>query len=360
MASAAQHSKFIGRVGALAIALGIGSAIAAPQVAWADEGQQDRTPAAASDTVETSPEPSTDPSPGVDPAPDAGLGAEDEDEDVAGAEDANDELGDDELDNDELGDDELGDDELDNDGTDLVTEEQELDEEFTLEQTARRPIPTARLSSARAGIVAEDDTDDESPAAPTGFAVKTVAEDPQDSVTSAVLPNVTVAITHRWSHPHISSPIGGFVRAILGAFGFKPEPTSGHTNNPLLEAIWGAYRRWESENFNALPAINDVTIAGTRFAEDGRLALDIHFDVSDYDGDPFILSARGIDPDLVETGPGTYTYFADADFTGTVPLDFGVQDFGNHRHAGPFSDPFLHQAGLTATITILAAEPTPV
>ncbi|PQP53575.1 hypothetical protein C6A88_03420, partial [Mycolicibacterium austroafricanum] len=62
MSSSGTYSTFIGRVGMLAVALGVGSAIAAPQVAWADQG-------VSSDATSASPHSTTGP-PDTDSAAD--------------------------------------------------------------------------------------------------------------------------------------------------------------------------------------------------------------------------------------------------------------------------------------------------
>ncbi|MEO3761589.1 Ig-like domain-containing protein, partial [Mycobacterium sp. B14F4] len=74
------HAIYIGRVGALAVALGVGAAVAtgygigSPAVAWADEGSQ---PSGSADTADTAADPSDDP---IDPAdtaaPTSGLETE--------------------------------------------------------------------------------------------------------------------------------------------------------------------------------------------------------------------------------------------------------------------------------------------
>jgi hypothetical protein len=368
MPSTPKYSQLVGRVGTLAVALGIGSAIATPQIACADDAAPSNpTSAATGDTdkpADSDPAPADTPQ-GRERTPEPVDGPDSDDEDPT---DLRDQIPEPEPE---------ADPEVEEaDNTDDVEEEAGgpygSGPPTTVE--ANTPIRKGGTSTllAKTSVVtntlaADDDpqpsaidksnANKPSPArAQSALAASASADEPLISAAEAALPNVTIKITHQSAAPNIKSPIGSFVRNILRAFGYNFNPPFPHTNPPILDSIWGAYRRWESQNFNALPAVNDVTIAGTGFTGDGRLALDIAFDVSDYDGDPFIVSAHGINPDLVETGPGTYTYFADSDFTGTVPLDFGAVDFGNHRHAGPFSDPFRHSIGFTVTITVLAEE----
>lgn len=371
MPSTPKYSQFIGRVGILAVTLGIGSAIATPQVAWADDAPPSNPTSAA--TGDTDNAADNDASPADKPAhpgptPDPVDGPDSDDEDPT---DLDDQIPEPEPETDpEVEEADNTDDADDADeevvGSDSSGPPTTVEADFPVRKGGTSTL-VAKTSVVTNTLAAVDDPQPTAvdmanankplPArAQSTLAASAFADEPPISAADAELPTVTIEITHQSAAPNIKSPIGSFVRNILRAFGYNFNPPFPHTNPPILDSIWGAYRRWESQNFNALPAVNDVTIAATRFAEDGRLALDIAFDVSDYDGDPFIVSAHGINPDLVETGPGTYTYFAPADFTGTVPLDFVTGDFGNHRHAGPFSDPFRHQVNFTATITVLAEE----
>lgn len=160
-----------------------------------------------------------------------------------------------------------------------------------------------------------------------------------------------------------SSAIGTIVRAVLTALGYNFNPPWPHHNAPILDAIWCAYRRIESFFDNTRPDIDGVNLVETRLTEDGQLAVDLAIQASDYDGDLLAYGAN-TGPHLIATGEGTYTYLADANFTGTVTLTFAAWDNfpSNHYHQGlPIWDyTGGHVTNVTINLVVLAQQPAPL
>ncbi|CAN7267847.1 hypothetical protein [Mycolicibacterium frederiksbergense] len=174
------------------------------------------------------------------------------------------------------------------------------------------------------------------------------------SATVAALPSVTAAITSRSpAATRPSSLIRTLVLGVLGIFGFNPN----RTNNPVLQGIWNTYRQTESYISNIPPDFTAVHVLGTSIADDGRVAVQLGFDVSDYDGDQFTVFESGV-PNLDQNPDGTFTYFAESGFTGTTQTWVTAVDSGNHFHNFALWD---YSGGhyRTAAITLTFAAPQP-
>ncbi|GAS99110.1 outer membrane adhesin like protein [Mycolicibacterium canariasense] len=169
------------------------------------------------------------------------------------------------------------------------------------------------------------------------------------------LPAVIATITKVNPAPsRPSSPLRTFVLNALGAFGFNPEP--GHTNNPVLQAIWNGYRKLEAIFDNTAPDIDAVRILGTRWTDDGYVAVDLAVDVSDYDGDPISTSTiTGVA--FTKNLDGTFTYLATPGYSGTDTVYIGATDSGNHYHQGTtiFDYTGNHTRVAAIAITVIAA-----
>lgn len=157
---------------------------------------------------------------------------------------------------------------------------------------------------------------------------KQAASSPAASATD--LPSVTATITEvRPAPSRPSSPLRTFVLNALGAFGFNPAP--GHANNSILQSIWNGYRKLEAMFDNTAPDIDAVRVLGTRWTDDGYVAVDLAVDVSDYDGDPISTSTiTGVA--FTKNLDGTFTYLATPGYSGTDTVYIGATDSGNHFH----------------------------
>ncbi len=161
--------------------------------------------------------------------------------------------------------------------------------------------------------------------------VGTQKQAPTSPAASATdLPSVTATITEvRPAPSRPSSPLRTFVLNALGAFGFNPAP--GHANNPILQSIWNGYRKLEAMFDNTAPDIDAVRVLGTRWTDDGYVAVDLAVDVSDYDGDPVTTSTiTGVA--FTKNLDGTFTYLATPGYSGTDTVYIGATDSGNHVH----------------------------
>ncbi|WNG83215.1 hypothetical protein C6A86_005965 [Mycobacterium sp. ITM-2016-00316] len=415
MSSSGTYSTFIGRVGMLAVALGVGSAIAAPQVAWADQGvSSDATSASphsttgppdtdsAADTADHHPKP--------EPALDDGGRPADDAESLTAAPD---ELADEDtpeptptgLRKVDLGSPTARSARTANGIALTITRagRPESREAADKPVVAQRPIvitPAAEPTAVQTSAVSVTPT--QGPAASgirgvvlnvlaaIGFSPEPGRTDnrvlseavwgayrrvesasagtaPGDSAAPAAaasatmaataLPSVTAAITNRSpAATRPSSLIRTVVLGVLGIFGFNPN----RTNNPVLQGIWNTYRRAESYISNIPPDITAVHVLGTSIADDGRVAVRLGFDVSDYDGDPFTVFESGI-PDFEQNPDGTFTYFADAGFSGTGRAWVTAVDSGDHFHNFALWDySGGHYRTAAITLTFAAAQPAVV
>jgi len=170
------------------------------------------------------------------------------------------------------------------------------------------------------------------------------------------LPTVSVAVTNVDPAPAPAplQPIRNFVLGVLGVFGFNPNPAPGQTNNPILEALWGAYRRIESFVGNETPTVGTAQVVATSFTAEGKVAITLRLDAADPDGDPLTFATTdGTHGTLSANGDGTYTYLADADFTGADTVSITAVDNGFHFHglAGLFGAGHARTATVAITIT---------
>ncbi|MDO0972510.1 hypothetical protein [Mycolicibacterium frederiksbergense] len=415
MSSAGRYSIFIGRVGMLAVALGIGSAIAAPQIAWADVGAtSDPTAASADSTAGPSDTDAaadtekhgTEPARGIDDHAD-GLADHTRSATKTSAAFA-------------AGDDPeptpVGLRKVDLGSPSAISARTAHQSALAIARAARTEVQPAdapleperpAVTTAAAGPVAVPTpavsvTPSQGPAVSgiravvlnmlgafgfspepgrTGNRVSEAAwgadrgeSAPANtasgstfdgapapaltaSATVAALPSVTAAISSRSpAATRPSSLIRTLVLGVLGIFGFNPN----RTNNPVLQGIWNTYRQTESYISNIPPDFTAVHVLGTSIADDGRVAVQLGFDVSDYDGDPFTVFESGV-PNLDQNPDGTFTYFAESGFTGTTQTWVTAVDSGNHFHnfaLWDYSGGHYRTAAITLTFT--AAQPAVV
>ena len=182
-------------------------------------------------------------------------------------------------------------------------------------------------SSFTATEIATAKKEEASPAATT-FAINTVEA-------SAVIlrpPTATVAVTNV-GPPQIPQwrPLRGLVLGVLGAFGYTPGAPS---PNPLLEAVWGLYRRVESTFANQRPNVNGATVVNSELTDQGQVIITGAVDFDDPDGDRMLYeSTNGAHGTVVVNNDGTFTYTpTDPEFTGTDSFTITASDAGRHLH----------------------------
>ena len=129
----------------------------------------------------------------------------------------------------------------------------------------------------------------------------------------------------------VISPIRAVVLGVLGVFGFNPDP-SAPSGNPVLDAIWGLYRRVESLFANEAPTAADPTI--TSALVDGKLVVTGNLNAADSDFDHLTYTVTGsqsVSGDVqIDSATGNFTFtMADAAqaATFTVAISDGTSSF---------------------------------
>lgn len=264
-------SKHMGRVGALAVAVGIGSALTAPHVAWADDGAPGGAPSADAGTGGAGGAPASEPKSASPTPTGTTTGASTpgtEATEPTGTPEPKSPTG-------------AGEPKSTKDSGDPVSEGS--DRRATRHSRRDSLRATARL--ARAKTAAAHDAPDPAKQPPTS---DTPTAEPATAPVTAPAgagAQVTVATTEVTTAvaPTQSAPAPGIrtlVLGMLGVFGFSPNPVPGHTNNPLLEAIWAGYRRIETLFDDRGTAITATVHTGLRTATTPGAA-----------GDPVIIDA---------------------------------------------------------------------
>lgn len=183
----------------------------------------------------------------------------------------------------------------------------------------------------------------------------TAAAAPAEVAAPALPPQATIEITKATpTPPSLARPIRQAVLGVLGIFGFNPNP--GSTNNPLLEALWGTYRRIESILGNRPATARTATITTTEIIDDTvQVTGAVTFD--DPNGDPLRYSTtQGEHGSVVINPNGTFVYTpTDPSFTGTDTFTVTANDDKNFHLHGPLA--FLrpdwgHTSSATLTITL--------
>lgn len=361
------HARHIGRVGTLAVALGIGSAVASPQIAFADgadhsvagsssESRSVSSPGSAKltgpRTVRTAGVPrdsdvaddgaaDTDAAPGDDVEPDAATDRTDTEGDPA-------EPVDDEADP-------VPD--ADDGGAEQAAPTTGAGRTDRVPATPRAATRTAPLSvivaKTTTGRPAHAVADSETTVVPaTGAAPAATST---AAAVAAEVPEVSIVVT---PEPSLSQPsprpLRQLVLGVLGLFGFNSNPAPGTTNNPILEGLWGAYRRIESALFNETPTVKSAEIIDRSLTEDGQLAVTLAVEFDDYDGDPLSYTTTdGTHGTLTRNLDGTYTYLTNPG-TGTDTVSIIARDKGFHLHGllGIFRPGGGHARTATLTLTI--------
>jgi len=131
-------------------------------------------------------------------------------------------------------------------------------------------------------------------------------------------------------------PLHNLVLGVLGLFGFHPG--TGTWSNPILAGIWGTYRRIEAFFDNAEPRIVSAQVVSTGMTTDGRTAVTLAVSATDLDGDTLRYSTKsGAHGTLTANTDGTFTYVADAGYTGTDTVTITANDAGHFHFHGLLS-----------------------
>lgn len=255
------YGRFIGRVGALAVALGIGTAVAqTPGLALADEGQTSDASASASDAGQsgdgsqspgTSGTTDTEPSGTDDTDDDPGDTDETHPDDVPG--------GDDEADGDEAD----GDDQADEDDTAPDSADRESDQSRSRDaDSAHEPqtssTATAAVTEESTPSAAEDTSAQqraqrlESTEPPPSSDSASTAETPPASVVTTQISATTTAATVPVTTT-VSTRLNGLVSSVLSALGLGPQAANGPATAPQPPLLW-AMLGWARREIGHLTA----------------------------------------------------------------------------------------------------------
>lgn len=349
------YAKHIGRVGVLAVALGIGSAVAGPQVALAEDGGSS-TSSSASDSASRA---GSADSPGARsvrstrtvrsaavPRTSAASSHAEEDAETEQTDDP-----DQPLDTEPV-------------APAPVTEAVATSPEPTSAvPRSKRTAPISVRSARTSGLPSSHtDAGPETAGTVTGG---TTAEPAAATATAvaAVAPQVSIVVSTKPSQARPPlRPVRQLVLGVLGVFGFKPNPAPGTANNPILEGLWGAYRRIESLVSNDTPTVKGAAVVDTSLTTDGRVAVTLRVEFDDYDGNALSYTTTdGAHGTLTRNTDGTYTYLTDAS-TASDTVSITARDKGFHLHGllGMFKPGGGHTSTATLTLTLDATGQAPI
>ena len=233
------YARFIGRVGALAVALGIGTAVVnSPGLAAAEDGPSSDTSASASDTTGSGGSTQSSSADGQAGAGDAGLdddsaadGAGDEDDASDAADEDEDdsptgESGDDDAGDagdDDAGDADTGADEDDDDGRASDTPPVEEHDEAEPAGTTPPESRVQRLATTSAPVAAETP------------AQKSVETGAATSATTTLMRAETIPAPPPQT---VTTPVNGFVTSVLSVLGLAPRAVNGPATPPEPPLLW--------------------------------------------------------------------------------------------------------------------------
>lgn len=310
-----RSTVYVGRVGALAVALGIGSAFGAPAgLAWADsDGSTDTTSSSVGSSGRSSAQSSTTsrgPAASAASVESSAARASTRPRSSASVRDN-----------------------TDTTNGHNISIDSEIDTTPTVSESATLPT--------RADIdVTESQAD--SSTVPEAAAVTALAA--TSTVTST--PSVTVAVTK--PSPGVLAPVFAPIRAItlgvLGVFGFDPNAPSG---TPILEAVWGLYRRIESVFTNHAPDVAEPDVTISQVTGDTVITGNLNASDADYDTLSYTVTAATNVVGAVTINQETGAFALTAAGPGTVTFTVAVSD-GTHA---------LFGAGNTTTAAYTIAVP---
>lgn len=325
------YGRYVGRVGALAVALGVGFAVGDVPVAWADDTSS--APAAESRASDQDPSPAET----TDPKSDDDTSDDTESEDV---ESGDDDAEDDDLEGEEPVDEEPAEEEPtgeepadatvvetepadDRGETSSAKDDEAPAEPSTPAQPAPQPVTTAPASD-------EDDTVVDQPAddsSPTD-AAPTEAAEAAALVTGAASRS---AVSHTFSPAPVTetltapaNAVRGFVSNVLSWMGINPQGAingpSAPAQNPTIWAVLAWLRREiDYTFFNRSPHLSPALMGQTT---NGALLGDLFG--SDFHGQPLTYSGTGETPRgrvIVDPRTGAFTYQPSAEFAQTGGVD---------------------------------------
>lgn len=201
------------------------------------------------------------------------------------------------------------------------------------------------------------------PATQTGAAAATsvpaAATAPAAAITVAPAAAQTTSASATTSTPF--RPVRALVAGVLTVFGYNPlaTPVPGAPEpNPILAGIWGLYRRIESFIANETPTAGTPTVSTTLNSQ-GQITGTLN--ATDFDGDTLTYTiVQGQHGTAVVNADGSFTYTPVAGYTGTDTFEVKIADTGFHLHLHLFDlfHPTWHST--TETVTVVVPQVAPV
>jgi len=328
------YARYVGRVGALAVALGIGVAVTNnPAVASADDATSSTSSSSASSSPQGADAPSapdretdTD-SEGTSPAPSAEPAPEDDDETDSPDTDIVDEDGDEpaESDDDSTPEDDVADDDSDSDDASGPTTDVTRPEAASSDRHEQSSAEKQELSEAEP---AEDSTEAaEEPESETVRSVGRATEDVDTTAAGTPSPAATTLTAQTAAvvgSAVAANPIQTFVSSVLSWFGFAPQAAgtapAAPAGNPAAWAILAWLRReFEYTLFNRSPVLDPVVTGQTTTGEVTGLLNGEDFQDAD-----LTYSGTGTTPKgsvVVDRTTGAFTYTPGAELAATGGTD---------------------------------------
>ncbi|WP_059020530.1 Ig-like domain-containing protein [Mycobacterium sp. M26] len=150
-------------------------------------------------------------------------------------------------------------------------------------------------------------------------------------------------------------PIRALVAGVLSVFGYNPlaTPSPGDpAPNPILEGIWGLYRRIESFIANETPTAGTPTVNAVN--AQGQITGSLN--ATDYDGDTLVYTVIQGEHGLATVdADGTFTYTPVIGYTGADTFQVQISDTGFHLHFHLFD--LFNQTGHSTTETVNVVVP---
>jgi VCBS repeat-containing protein len=357
------YSKYIGRVGALALTLGIGTALAVPAAAETSTGDGTET----SSTSSTESGSSAESPSAADPSPPTADDAVPDDGDENLEDDVEDDLDDpveeqpaEEFDEEPVTDEDFANDADDAEIPDTADNIEPADDyNETIADTPARQRPDD-ISEVTSGPPAEDVPEDpDPPAAETVSAEEPTSPSAGSTIVAARFSPDAPAPAPRVYQP--VTPIGVLIGAPFKLFTiaakalnmlFSPPPTM-PADQPVLLAVLAFVRREIHRSFfNHSPhAVADTVTTG----EDVATTIPVLDNDTDRDGDTVTITeyTQPANGTVVLNPDGTFTYTPNADFNGTDTFTYTISDGASPWHVHNLVS-MLFRGGhaQTATVTI--------
>lgn len=212
----------------------------------------------------------------------------------------------------------------------------------TQQSTQQAPAPAVYTGSTQQTTTPAAGTDE--PAAAAAVVVTSV------NAVAAQTTNTAAATT---STPF--RPIRALVAGVLTVFGYNPlaTPSPGDpAPNPILEGIWGLYRRIESVVANETPTAGTPTVNAVN--AQGQITGSLN--ATDFDGDTLTYTVIQGEHGLAKVNAdGTFTYTPVAGYIGPDSFQVQISDTGFHLHFHLFD--LFNQTGHSTAETVNVVVP---